>query len=130
MNTRWLKALFVVAGLYDGVLALAFLLFWKSIFGAFGVTPPNHPGYVEFTALMLLLFAVMFFQIARDPIKHRSFIPYGISLKAAYSGTVFWHQFIGDIPAMWIPWAWADLTFLLLFLVAFKITGTASASAS
>jgi hypothetical protein len=126
MNKNWIKPLFIFAGLYDGVLGIAFLFFSNAIFQGFGVTPPNHPGYVQFPALLLLIFAAMFFRIAADPLKNRNLILYGVGLKIAYSGTAFWYQLTQGIPSMWIPWAWADLVFLILFLIAWKSTGSTS----
>ena len=122
MNKKWVRILFLIAGLYDGLLGVAFLLFASAIFQWFGVTPPNHLAYVKFPALLLLVFAAMFFRIASDPLKNRELILYGVALKVAYSGTAFWYQITQGIPFMWIPWAWADLVFLVLFLVAWKRT--------
>jgi len=124
MTKSWIKPLFTVAGLYDGLLAIAFLLFTTPLFQWFGVPLPNHLGYVKFPALLLLIFAGMFFQIASDPVKHRGLIMYGICLKVAYIGTVFWYELTQGIPAMWLPWAWADLVFLVLFVIAWRSTGT------
>jgi hypothetical protein len=126
MNAKWIKAFFVIAGLYDGVLGIAFLFFSGAIFQGFGVEPPNHPAYVQFPALLLLIFAAMFFRIARDPVGNRDLILYGVALKVAYSGMTFWYQLAGGIPFMWVPWAWADLAFLVLFLVAWKSLRQAS----
>lgn len=64
----------------------------------------------------------MYFQVARDPIRNRDFIPYGAALKIAYSGVVFWNVLVGGIPGFWIPWAWIDLVFLVLFLIAWNRT--------
>jgi hypothetical protein len=122
MKANWIKPLFIIAALYDGVLAIAFLFFASPLFQWFGVTPPNHLAYVKFPALLLLIFAAMFFRIATDPVKNRDLIPYGIALKIAYSGTAFWYQLTQGIPSMWIPWAWADLGFLVLFVIAWKST--------
>ena len=124
MKATWIKPMFIVAGLYDGVLGVAFLFFPMAIFAAYNVTPPNHVGYVQFPALLLLIFAAMFFRIASDPVRHRELIPYGVALKLAYSGSVFGHQLAGGIPFMWIPWAWADLVFMLLFIAAWNATAT------
>ena len=118
----WIKPLFIIAALYDGILAIAFLFFANALFHWFGVTPPNHLAYVKFPALLLLIFAAMFFRIASDPVKNRDLIPYGIALKIAYCGTAFWYQVTQGIPSMWIPWAWADLGFLVLFVIAWKST--------
>jgi hypothetical protein len=118
----WIKPLFIIAGFYDAVVAIAFLCFAGPLFKWFGVIPPNHLGYVKFPALLLLIFAAMFFRIAGDPVKNRDLIPYGIALKIAYCGTVFWYQLTQGVPSMWIPWAWADLAFLVLFVIAWKST--------
>ena len=122
MSPKWVRPLFIIAGLYDGGLGVAFLGFATAIFQGFGVEPPNHLAYVKFPALLLLIFAAMFFRVACDPVKNREIILYGVSLKVAYSGTAFWYQMRQGIPFMWIPWAWADLVFLVLFLTAWKST--------
>lgn len=118
MNGSWRKWLFYVAAIYDGVLGLTFVLFWPAVFRLFDVTPPNHGGYVQFPALLLIVFAFLFLRIARDPDANRGLIGYGIGLKAAYSGLVFGYQIMTGVPPMWIPWAWLDLAFLVLFVLA------------
>ena len=120
MNVKWIKSLFIFAALYEGLLGVAFLFFAQDIFSAFGVVPPNHLAYVEFPALLLLIFAAMFVRIAYDPMKNRELILYGIGLKAAYCGTAFWYQATQGIPSMWIPWAWSDLALLVLFALAWR----------
>ena len=90
MNEKLTKLIFVIAGLYDGVLGIAFLFFHGAIFTLFAVEPPNHPAYVQFPALLLIIFAAMFFRIARDPVRNRELILYGCALKIAYCSTVFW----------------------------------------
>lgn len=118
MNERPYKALFGIAAIYDGVLGIAFIFWAEKIFSLFQVTPPNHMGYVQFPALILLMFAWLFLSIARNPVANRHLIRYGIWLKASYSGVVFWYDFTTGVPDMWIPWAWADLVFLVLFVGA------------
>jgi hypothetical protein len=116
----WIKPLFVIAAIYDAVLGLAFLFFAAPIFSLYGVEPPNHPAYVQFPALLLLIFAAIFIRIAKDPKGQRTLIPYGMALKASYSGLTFWHELTGGVPSMWVPWAWADLGFLLAFIIAWQ----------
>jgi hypothetical protein len=117
---RWIKVLFVVSGIYDGVLALAFLFFGSEIYETFSVTPPGHWGYIQLLALLLLIFAIMFLRIAADPIARREQILYGMGLKVSYIGVVFWYLVQGGVPALWIPWAWADVAFFILFIWAWK----------
>lgn len=116
----WTKPLFVFAALYDGLLGLAFLFVPMAIFAHYGVEPPNHPAYVQFPALLLLVFSAMFLRIASNPVKHYGLIPYGMALKASYCGLAFWYQLTSSIPDMWIPWAWADLVFLVVFILSWQ----------
>jgi hypothetical protein len=120
MSIKWTKVLFVASGIYDLSLGAAFLLFGLQLFQVAGVTPPNHIGYIQFPALLLILFGIMFLCIARDPGARREWIPFGMGLKFAYFGVVFWHELHGGVPMLWIPWAWADLAFFFLFLAAWR----------
>ncbi len=123
MNEKWVKAFFVIAGLYDGILGVAFLLFPGAIFALYGVEPPNHMAYVQFPALLLIVFAVMFFRVAANPVRNREQILYGIGLKISYCAMAFGYQITTGISSMWIPWAWADLVFLLFFVMTWRSLG-------
>lgn len=123
MNEKWIKILYVVAGLYDGMLGIAFILFSGEIFAFYGVEPPNHMAYVQFPALLLIVFAIMFFRVAANPIRNRELILYGCGLKVSYCVMAFWYELTTGISSMWIPWAWVDLGFLLLFVMTWKSLG-------
>ena len=123
MNEKLDRIIFAIAGIYDGLLGLAFFVLPASIFLYYGVEPPNHLAYVQFPALLLLIFAAMFFRVARDPYNNRVIMLYGCGLKLSYCALAFWYLLNGGIPSMWVPWAWIDLLFLLLFLAAWVSTG-------
>jgi len=116
------RLVFAVAGLYDGLLGLAFLIAGQEIFTHFAVTPPNHWGYVQFPALLLIVFALMFFQVALAPRRHRNLMPYGVGLKLSYCAVAFLHWFGAGIPGLWKPFAIADLVFAVLFVWAIQVT--------
>ena len=120
MNTNLLKVLFYISAVYDGILGLAFLIVPHSIFTMYNVTPPNHPGYVQFSAALLIVFAIMFYNIAKDPIKNQSLILYGILLKISYCGIVFFYWISSAIPNMWKPFAIIDFIFLLIYLYLYS----------
>lgn len=82
---------------------------------------------MQFPAALLVIFAIMFAVIARDPINNRRLIPYGILLKISYCGIVLLHWFDGGIPDMWKPFVIFDLVFLILFVLAFVALGKSSA---
>ena len=120
MSTKWIKILFVVAGIYDLLLGFASVVAAPQIFRAAGVAPPNHWGYVYFPALLVIIFGVMFLRIAADPVRRIELIHYGMGLKAAYCGVVFWFEIIGSVPGLWVPFAWADFVFFVLFFWAWR----------
>lgn len=130
MRTVAVRVLFAVAALYDGLLGLAFLIAGESIFTRFGVTPPNHWGYVQFPALLLITFGLMFLQIATHPGRNRNLIPYGVALKVSYCGVVFSHWLGAGIPPLWRPFAIADLVFAVLFVWAYLATAGPRTSAA
>ncbi len=112
---KFSRIIFTLSGIYDSFLGFVFFFFPLFAFDLFRVAHPNHLGYIQFPATLLIIFAIMFFNIAKDPIGNISFMPYGIMLKAAYSGIVFWYWFFSDIPDMWKPFAVADLLFMIFF---------------
>jgi hypothetical protein len=114
-----ISLLFAVAALYDGALGLIALFAGVQLFQWFGVTPPNHWGYVQFPGALLVVFAIMFVAIATNPAKNRGLIPYGMLLKVSYCGVVFFHWFTAGLPNMWKPFAICDAIFFVLFAGAF-----------
>ena len=109
---RAIKALFVVSALYDGLLGAIFLLAGNSLFQRLGVPPPNHPGYVQFPAALLIVFAIMFLVIAVDPVKNRNLIPYGFLLKVSYCSVILFHWLTTGLPDMWKPFCIYDFAFI------------------
>ena len=66
MNVPSIRALFAIAALYDGLLGTLFVIAPSWVFTRYEVTPPNHLGYVQFPAALLIIFALMFLNIAQE----------------------------------------------------------------
>lgn len=128
MSEKLIKPFYIISGLYDAGLGLAFLVAPGAIFAMYAVEPPNHMAYVQFPALLLILFGIMFFRIAMDPVKNRDLILYGCGLKVSYCSMVFYYMATTGVPAMWVPWAYADLVFLVLFVITWKGLGRQAAA--
>ncbi len=126
MKTGWIKAIFFIAGVLDVLVGITFLFFANTIYDWMGVTRANHPGYIEFPALLIIIFGIMMIRIASDPIRFREFIWYGVGLKASYAGVVFYYMLSSGIPFMWVPFAIMDAVFLVLFITAWKMLGVKS----
>jgi hypothetical protein len=118
---KWIPPLFWFAALYDGVLGLLFLVAPGWVFARSGVVPPNHFGYVQFPAALLLIFALIFIAVARDPLANRGLIVYGILLKVSYCGLAFYYWVATDVPWIWKPFAVIDLIMGLLFAWALVV---------
>lgn len=118
---KWVPALFWIAAAYDGGLGIVFLLSPGWAFRVFEVTPPNHLGYVQFPAALLIVFGIMFASIARRPLVDRGLIVYGILLKVAYCGVVSSYWITEDLPGMWKPFVWIDLAMAVLFVWAYSL---------
>jgi hypothetical protein len=117
--TTLVRVLFAAAAAYDGVLGVVFLVAPTWPFRLNGVTEPNHPAYVQFPAALLIIFALMFLTVARDPVRFRHLIPFGVLMKVSYCGLAFGYWFTAGIPGMWKIFAVADLVMGALFVWAF-----------
>ncbi len=120
MKTTWIKAVFWASAVYDLVLGVVFLVAAEQVFEHYGVPLPNHAGYIQFPAIILVIFGVMFARIAMDPRRFRELMWYGVGLKAAYAGVVLYHQATGGVPSMWLPFAYIDVVFIVAFVWAWK----------
>jgi hypothetical protein len=119
MSIGAIRGLFWVAAVYDGILGMVFLAAAPAVFRWVGVAPPNHFGYVHFPAALLVVFALMFVAIARDPVTNRRLIGFGMLLKLSYCAVVAYHWLTAGVPFIWKPFAVADLVFLVLFALAY-----------
>lgn len=114
------RYVFIAACIYDGLLGLAFLLVPRMVYDLFKVEYPNHMGYIQFPALLLIIFSIMFWDIAKDPEHNRNLIFYSILMKLAYASVVLAYWIGSYIPDMWKPFALADIVFAVLFYYVYK----------
>ena len=124
--SKWIAPLFWLAAAYDGVLGLLFLAAPGWVFERFQVAPPNHVGYVQFPAALLVIFGLMFVAVARNPLANRGLIVYGILLKIAYCSLASYYWVTTDIPVIWKPFVGIDLVMGVLFVVAYGSLGARS----
>ncbi len=127
---RWIQGLFGIAAVYDAMLGIVFLVIPWWAYQTFQVTPPNHWGYVQVPAALLIVFGAMFAAIARDPSRNRGLIPYGVGLKVAYFTIVFAYWAASGIPGIWKPFAIIDLLMVVLFVWAYVTLGAAPRSST
>ncbi|TWU30564.1 hypothetical protein [Novipirellula artificiosorum] len=120
MTRATVRLLFGIAAVYDFAIGLVFLFAGKALFDAVSIPHPNHWGYVQFGSLMLIVFGLMFFQVARDPDGNRNLMPFGILLKASYVGIVSYYWLTVGCPFLFKPFVVIDLAMLILFAIAYS----------
>jgi hypothetical protein len=128
MPPNAIKAVFTVAAVYDFVLGAVFGLFYRPIYQYAGSVLPNHPGYVQLPALLIMTFGVGFWMVAANPERNAAIIPLGILMKASFCLVVFGHLLFGRSIPFYIPFAVIDLIFAVLFLAAYRSVQTPNSS--
>jgi hypothetical protein len=119
VSLKAIKGLFWVAAVYDLVLGFVFWMFFPLIYGYFGLELPNHPGYVQLSAIFIFIIGFGFFLVTRDPVGNRQIVLLGILMKLGYCLVVFSYLFYKTVPPIYVPFAILDLLFLALFLPAY-----------
>jgi hypothetical protein len=120
MSLTAVRVIFAIAGVYDFVIGLVFLFAGPALFDAAGVPHPNHWGYIQFGALLLIIFGTMFFAVAYDPVANRNLMVYGMMLKASYTALVAYYWIRTDCPSLFKPFAIIDAAMLVLFVLAYR----------
>jgi len=120
MSVKWIKVLFVIAGISDLFVGAAFFFASNQIFRLTGVSPPNHPCFVQFPSSLIAIFGALFLHIAADPAGRRDLIPYVTCFKISVWALVFVYQLTIGIAALWVPLAWIDVVYTILFLLAWR----------
>lgn len=111
---RWF---FLVAAVYDMGLGLAFLVAGSSILDAIGMDLPPHVSYYQLAAVFVFVQGFSYLFAWHDPVANRAVVWVGVVYKAAYSALAAWYLAVGLLPSMFfVPWAIADVAFLIGFL--------------
>jgi hypothetical protein len=127
MKREWIRPFFMIAAAYDFILGVLFLLAYPAVYNYFHVALPNHPAYIQFAAGVVATFGIGFWFVARAPERNRDIIKLGVLLKLTYSTVVLAWWFKGQMPGMWVPFAWLDLAFLAAFLMSLRTLPVAAA---
>lgn len=114
--TGW-RAFFLLAGLYDALLGLAFLLAGETILTDIGMKLPPHIAYIHLSAIFIVVQGVSYLLVYRDPRSNLGIVWVGVAYKASYAALVAYYLAAGQLPSQFfIPWAVFDLGFMVGFL--------------
>ncbi len=122
------RALFMVAGLYDVLLGLAFLVAGESILKSVGVQLPPHIAFIHLSAIFIVVQGVSYLLVARDLWAGVGLVWVGVLYKASYVGLAAWYLITNQMPSsFFVLWAIADAGFLVAFLLFIRAAGSRSA---
>lgn len=115
--TAW-RTFFLVAGLYDVLLGLAFLLAGETILTAVGMKLPPHIAYIHLAAIFVAVQGLSYLLAYRDAWSNLGVIWVGVAYKASYATLAAYYLATGQLPSIFfIPWAICDVAFMVGFLV-------------
>jgi hypothetical protein len=115
--TTW-RTFFLVAGVYDVLLGLAFLLAGETILTAVGMTLPPHIAYIQLAAIFVAVQGLSYLLAYRDAWSNLGIIWVGVVYKASYATLAVYYLVTGQLPSIFfVPWAICDVAFMVGFLV-------------
>jgi hypothetical protein len=93
---------FRIVGIYDILLGLGFMLFYKNIYEALDITLPNHPGYIFVPALFVMCGGMGEFLIARNPLRNVDLVVVRLLMKLSFAAAVLYCYLTSGVPAVFL----------------------------
>lgn len=114
---KYYKGLFLTAAIYDFILGIAFLFFYKVLYSLFNVALPENPAYLSLSAAFVFVLGIGYYFIYRDIHSNRALVKLGAIYKFAYAAIVFYYFFLGMVPhVIFTVLGIIDLVFMFLFI--------------
>lgn len=92
------RLLLTAAALYDGILGLLFLLFFRPILGLLGAAVPENPVYLQLAAGCIALFGLGFWWAAQRPVRNLDLVRLGTGLKVFFVCLAAYAAAVGLLP--------------------------------
>ena len=111
------KLLFLIAAIYDLVLGLAFLFFYKLIYQTLNIPLPQYPAYISLSAAFVFVLGIAYYMVYQNLYANRDLVKIGTIYKVAYALVVFYYFFFETLPHnSFLIFGFIDLIFLGLFI--------------
>ena len=114
---NYYKWLFLIAAVYDIILGVAFLFFWKFVYDFLNISYPEQPAYISLSAAFVLVIGVAYYMIYRNIYANRDLVKIGVFYKLAYFLVTVYYLFFSSVPhVVFLYFGIIDFIFLLLFV--------------
>ncbi|MFH1400263.1 MAG: hypothetical protein ABIH41_01980 [Nanoarchaeota archaeon] len=113
---RFFRWLFLIAAIYDFILGILFLLFYKPMYSFFGITLPVYPMYLQMSAAFVMAMGVGYYFVYRNMYRNIDLVKLGVVYKLVYSALTGYFYFAGTANITFFYFAIIDATFLAFFV--------------
>jgi len=111
------RLFFLLAGIYDLALGVAFFFLYEPIFEWLGMPLPPHVSYIHLPAVFVLVQGLGYLLVWTDPLGNLGVVKVGVVYKASYSALAAYYLLTDQIPAMFFAWfGLFDLGFFIGFV--------------
>ena len=119
---------FFLFGIYDILLGLSFIVFYRNIYKALNITLPNHPGYIFVPAAFIVCGGIGELLIAKNPFKNIDLVIIRLLMKLSFAAIVMYCYFTVGIPAIFLIIAMLSILGIIknsifIYLTKEKISG-------
>jgi hypothetical protein len=118
---KYYRCLFALSSVYDVVLGILFIFFYKRVFEWLGISEklPAFGGYISLIGAFLLVIGVAYCLIARGDLRqNRDLILVGVLYKLAYCATAFCYFAAGNVPHIIFVSLFGVVDFIFFVLMA------------
>ena len=110
------KGLFLVAAIYDLLLGLAFLSFYKPIYSFFNITLPTFPMYLQLSAAFVIAMGVGYYLVFLNLRRNIDLVKLGIIYKFTYIAVVSYFFLMNLANIAFMYFVLFDAIFLATFV--------------
>jgi hypothetical protein len=110
------KGLFLIAALYDIILGILFLLFYKVAYSFFGITLPTYPMYLQMSAAFVFAMGIGYYFVYKNLYRNVDLVKLGISYKVVYAGLVGYFYFANLANIVFLWFGMIDVLFIVFFV--------------
>ncbi len=127
-NMVWMRLLFIFVGIVEFVIGALFIFLPAWVFSLAAIASTDHSEYIQFPAFLIMVFGLMMFNIAVDPVKNRNLIFYCILFKIVFCTVALYNWFFAGVSWLWPVFAGFDLVYLAGFILALRALPSKTAS--
>jgi hypothetical protein len=104
---------FVIGGL--------FIFLPDQVFAYFSLGARPDTQYLQLPAVLIMVFGLMMFNVAREPARNLNLILYINLFKVGFISVVIFNWLTKGLPWLWLSFVGFDLTYLIGFITAYRM---------